>query len=334
MPSRSKADLITLLESIYELEVDVEVWLQRVLETARVPLDHGLGVLGFLYDASVLARMQLVAAAFVGNAPMTHQQVIDTVARFPPGYVESTFRALPCALARDASGIDPIWQDVFEPMGIHDVFNVNGVDPTGHGFYIGGFLGKRGRLTPELRQTWSRIATHLATSYRLRRHLSGSITAPAIDGTEAILKPDGRVDHAEEPARDRESIEQLSEAVKARERARGSLRRRDPHQAVREWRGLIATRWTLVDHFETGGQRYFVARRNDPRIEDVSDLTLRERQAVAFASLGHTNKLIAYEMGISASTVGVLLHRAARKLEAATRGELLTRFMTLSRPAG
>ena len=43
-------------------------------------------------------------------------------------------------------------------------------------------------------------------------------------------------------------------------------------------------------------------------------------------SAGVTNKVIAYEMGISASTVGVLLHRAARKLDCQTRGELLARF--------
>jgi DNA-binding CsgD family transcriptional regulator len=330
---RTGRDLVAVLESIYDVEAEVDVWLKRVVDTARTHLDHGLGVLGFIYDASVPVRMQLVSSAFVGNAPMTHQQAVDIIARLPPGYIESTFRAVPCALGRDAGGIDPLWRDLFEPMGIHDLFNVNGVDPSGHGFYLGGFLGKRGRLPPRLRRTWSRIATHLATGYRLRRRLTGSIAAPAIDGAEAILRPDGRVNHAEEPARCRGSIEQLSRAVKARERARGALRRSDPDEAVHEWRGLIAARWTLVDHFETGGKRYLVARRNDPPIRNVSYLTLRERQAVAFASLGHTNKLIAYEMGISASTVGVLLHRAARKLGTTTRGDLVTCFLMLSRAA-
>lgn len=160
--------------------------------------------------------------------------------------------------------------------------------------------------------------------------MAESITASAPDGTVAILKSDGRVDHAEEPARGHDAIEQLSQAIKVRTRAGGALRVSDPDEAVSEWRGLIATRWTLVDHFETGGKRYLVARRNDPPIKDISCLALRERQAVAFASLGHTNKLIAYEMGISASTVGVLLHRAAQKLGTTTRGELVARFKKLS----
>jgi DNA-binding CsgD family transcriptional regulator len=52
-------------------------------------------------------------------------------------------------------------------------------------------------------------------------------------------------------------------------------------------------------------------------------LTAREAEACRLARLGHNNKSIAYEMGITASTVGVLLHNAARKLNAKSRLELL-----------
>ena len=47
------------------------------------------------------------------------------------------------------------------------------------------------------------------------------------------------------------------------------------------------------------------------------------------AHLGHTDKVIAYELGLSASTVRVLLHRATRKLGASTRREALARFDAL-----
>jgi two-component system response regulator FixJ len=63
---------------------------------------------------------------------------------------------------------------------------------------------------------------------------------------------------------------------------------------------------------------------------DISRLTGRERQVVAFASLGHTNKVIAYELGISPYTVGVFLYRAARKLRVASRKELLAAFSAAS----
>ena len=68
-----------------------------------------------------------------------------------------------------------------------------------------------------------------------------------------------------------------------------------------------------------------MARRNDVADAGRAELSPRELQAVAFAALGHNNKLIAYEMGIAAETVRVLLHRAARKLDAHDRDELILR---------
>jgi DNA-binding CsgD family transcriptional regulator len=55
-------------------------------------------------------------------------------------------------------------------------------------------------------------------------------------------------------------------------------------------------------------------------------LTPREAQAVELASRGHSNKVIAFEMNVSPSTVGVLLFRASRKLRARTRAELISAF--------
>jgi DNA-binding CsgD family transcriptional regulator len=46
----------------------------------------------------------------------------------------------------------------------------------------------------------------------------------------------------------------------------------------------------------------------------ASTLTKRELQVARYAALGHSNKSIAYELGLSPSTVGVLLARARKKL--------------------
>jgi DNA-binding CsgD family transcriptional regulator len=83
----------------------------------------------------------------------------------------------------------------------------------------------------------------------------------------------------------------------------------------------------LVDHFESDGKRYVLARRNDVKIGGAEALSERERQAIGFAALGHNNKLIAYEMGISPSTVSVLLLRGARKLGSKTRDEMIAHFV-------
>ena len=122
---------------------------------------------------------------------------------------------------------------------------------------------------------------------------------------------------------DASAREALRDAVRRIDRARGKMRRADPGHAVEEWRGLVAARWSLVEHFESDGRRYLVARRNDPDAAGPDSLTRRERQVLGYATLGHSNKLIAYELGISASTVGVLLLRAARKLKAHGRAEVI-----------
>jgi DNA-binding CsgD family transcriptional regulator len=89
---------------------------------------------------------------------------------------------------------------------------------------------------------------------------------------------------------------------------------------------LESERWTVVVAYEHEGKRFVVARSNDVRLRRPAALSRRERQAVGCALLGNSNKVIAYELGISPSTVGVLLHRAARKLGSHTRVDLIQRF--------
>jgi DNA-binding NarL/FixJ family response regulator len=52
-------------------------------------------------------------------------------------------------------------------------------------------------------------------------------------------------------------------------------------------------------------------------------LSDRERQVVSLATLGRTNKMIAYELGLAHSTVRVLMARASAKLHTGSRHELV-----------
>jgi hypothetical protein len=91
-------------------------------------------------------------------------------------------------------------------------------------------------------------------------------------------------------AKSGEARTQLGHGARAIDKARGRLRKSDPDRAIAEWRGLIAARWTLLDHFESDGKRYLLARQNEAARSGFATLTARERQAVGFASLGHSNK--------------------------------------------
>jgi DNA-binding CsgD family transcriptional regulator len=73
-----------------------------------------------------------------------------------------------------------------------------------------------------------------------------------------------------------------------------------------------------------------LARENASHVASPADLSARERQVLASAALGRSNKEIAYELGIAHSTVRVLLCRAAQKLRAGTREELISRFEAMA----
>jgi DNA-binding NarL/FixJ family response regulator len=107
-----------------------------------------------------------------------------------------------------------------------------------------------------------------------------------------------------------------------------SLRRSSPDEAIALWRALVAGRWSIIDHFDSDGRRYLVARRNQPApaARGLGVLSPRERDVLARAALGHTNKLIAYELGVAVATVASALASAAVKLGVATRAELIRLF--------
>jgi DNA-binding CsgD family transcriptional regulator len=83
--------------------------------------------------------------------------------------------------------------------------------------------------------------------------------------------------------------------------------------------------WRVVDEVSVGSEQYLLLRSTVRPKTGLLSLTEREREAVQLACDGATNKEIAYSMNVSASTVGVLLWRASRRVGAANRDEL-TRF--------
>jgi DNA-binding CsgD family transcriptional regulator len=159
------------------------------------------------------------------------------------------------------------------------------------------------------------VGAHLVAAFRVRRQFADRLIATEMaPNPDAVLRPDGRLEHAEGAAKPNLARDSLQRAVVAYDRARGSLRRRDPDEAVAIWQALVAGRWSLVDHFDTDGRRFVVAHRNDAIPPDGRALTLRERQVLAYAAIGHSNKQIAYDLGLATSTVGWHLARARSKL--------------------
>ncbi len=311
-------DVVRIIEAAYRVERPEALWLEDALETIRPSLDHGMGCSAFLYDASDPTKLRIHT---LRGASAPHDEAVTrAIERSSPDRVAWVFRTQACRTASEG----PDWENqpaakLFRTWGIEDVLFVNGLDASGVGCFFTAKLSKRAPVSRATNARWSRIAAHLGAGYRLVRRLAES-------RSEAILSPSGKLEHAEGEATEGTARESLRRAVTAVERARGTLRRRDPDEAVETWRASVSARWSLVDQFESDGRRYVVARRNDVPGQGPESLSPRERQALALAAMGHHNKLVAYEMGISASTVRVLLTRAFKKLGVRSRAEAIARL--------
>lgn len=321
--SRSRFDMVGVLERAYAVEAPEPQWLRGVVEAIRPGLEDHLGIAAYLYDASV---RPLAVREPILDCPLDASGLAALMNQSSESYVRGAWLSKCVATASETPGYasHPGVREVFHPLGIHDVLVLNVLDPTGIGCLVGAPLRSLRTLGEEERARWDRVAAHLRAALRLRLRLGASPPAAedASGGVEAVLREDGRAEHltpASEPARDA-----LKEAVLGIERARRARPR--PDRVLASWRSLVRGRWTLVDSFEEGSRRYVVARANAVGGEGPSVLTARERQVLSLLAMGHDYKLIAYELGVSHSTVRVLVARAREKLGASTRAELIAKF--------
>ncbi len=284
-------DVLDIVEEAYATDRDPREWLRSVTEHVYRHLGAGIGVSAFFYRVNDAQRVE-IDDPIVLDAPHIEPGMLRaSLGMLPPEFVRKSF--VRCECTTQSAAMDDAMRAEIGPMldamaafGWRDVAMVGGLDPSGHGVYVGAWLPEETRLATRAHATWNRIAAHLATANRLRRATRGA-------RAEAVLTPSGELEHAEGEASSRGARAALREAVRAIERARGPMRRDEPDGAVAAWRALTACRWSLVDQFESDGRRYVVAHRNEPRVGAVAALTERERQAVAFAALRHNNKLIA-----------------------------------------
>jgi DNA-binding CsgD family transcriptional regulator len=314
--------VVSLIETAYADEASEQAWLEAIVACAKPDIDQGFGACAYIYDA---VRTPLeVGTVVTDGAPFLESMVRGTVAQADEAYVAKTWRTLSFATASEIAPLREVPQaKPFVDMGIEDMLAINAYDPSGFGVWLGAPLSRVTRLRPAEAKTWMRVAAHLATAFRLRRRPE---SLRGVDRAAAVLSPEGKVEHASGDAALVGARKALQESVGRIERARGSLRETDPDSAVEGWQALTDARWSIVDHFERGGRRYLVAVENAPAVAGPDVLSTREQQVLSAAAAGRSNKLIAYELGLSDSTVRVLLARAAKKLRVRTRAELIALF--------
>ena len=321
------SDVISILEALYDWEAPQAEWTAGIMEQ----LERGLGLGGGsgiqIYDASNNDRFDLLAIDqhntpegwMEAGAAMTKdpERAADYLRLHRSEMVWSVAPMLPHLPFGEAM------RATMASAGYADMLAINGHSPSGIGCCLYIFADRYLRFTPQRALELRRIASHVATAHRLRQKYAALNSQ--MEGVEAMFDARGRLQHASDSiAADRGECESLTSAMQAREWARGRARSDEPTRALSEWKGLVSGRWTLVDHFENDGKRYVLARENTLHVDGHHELTEREREVVALAAAGRSNKVIAYELGIAHVTVRVLISRARAKLHARTREELVS----------
>jgi len=270
---------------------------------------------------SVSFSTELWRAAAGRNA--TYGEYLTSFAARGRGRVHApyfvAFSAARAPFAKVTRDVSPV-EGVMYP----DSFNVGGIDPSGRGAVLCVNLPTIAGGPPVASDValWGRMSAHIATGYRLLRKLAGVTTTSGLaDDVDAVLDPSGKVQHATLAMRDTVALDALRERVVTIDRAR-EKDRSDGRAVSEAWTALNEGRWLLVDQFDRDGRRFYLARPNTPVVQPTG-LSERETQTTKLAALGHSNKLIAYELGLSASTVATHLKTAAAKLGVDSRFALI-----------
>jgi DNA-binding CsgD family transcriptional regulator len=319
--------LVGTLEALYAIEdhPDDEDWMRAVIKAVPPLVPNALGTNGLMYDLN--ARPPKVWALVNEGSPLESEILAKAVESSTERYVNDMART-PVVAASEGPDFEqqPWLATLFRPRGIEDVLTLNAYNPVGGGCTITHAVSKRLSISKQQRRLLTRLSSHLAAASRLRFRLRRSKEKP-----EAILTPAGVAVHAEESAKPKSARNALREAARLIEQTRTRVPA-NPATTLDKWKPLVSAQWTLVEHFENDGKRYFLARANEPLPQGEDSLTPRERQIAALAALGHHTKLIAYELGVTDATVRVLLARAMRRVGAKSRAELF-RIVTGSRPS-
>ncbi|HKU40337.1 MAG TPA: LuxR C-terminal-related transcriptional regulator [Polyangiales bacterium] len=326
-PEKLSLGILDILEVLYAVEMPREQWIAQLLATTAKALRFGRGVAVSLYCAPLedSVRLDLLESLEAPDG-LCQTGVADHASPVLSRVFSSLYRSRMLSNWQDLeSHGDDNLDERMGRHGIRDKWMVNGINPSGMGCALWAFAKEEHPLSAGERRLLRKLAPHLAVSYRLWIRHAG-LDAGSRSPVEAVLGLSGKLEHAEAAAKPKEARTALLESAKLRDWARSCARRHAPERAVSAWRGLAAARWSFVDVLESDGKRYVLARENVPDSSAQPMLSGREQQVAALARLGRSNKVIAYELGLSASTVRVLMARAARKLGVRSRSALVERL--------
>lgn len=336
----NQAAVIDLVEAAYDLEVAPADWLRNLLEVGASILDLGRGYYGAICAGTSAGGVPIFTQVHAGvGAEELPLEVMRAARASGPDVVAAISQTVTGHVALSSEFRDQ-WPRAYETLthivGCKDMLSLVATDPDFHGLNITAPSPELIRLAPRQREHWQMVGVHLAAGHRLRRRLGARGDVGGRPLTEMPLRAEALLDpkrflvtHATGDAQGGEASKTIREAARVVDKARGSLRRSDPEEALRMWEGLVRGRWSLVDWFDTDGRRFVLAKPNVPNIGDPRGLTEREAHVATYAAHGETGKLIGYRLGFSKSTVSRALDSAMHKLAVKTQAQLVEKMRGL-----
>ena len=333
-----KSATIDLVEASYDLAGSDRDWFARVLSAGHAVVDQGLGAVGLIYNRPPEGGKVRVQHWIVEGAPE------DAPTRLNRSFIAQqpaeTYEATAPGAVVTASEFGKIHAGVYEAWQPHvgfaqDALGVSAVDPCGRGVTIAVMLPEKTTLLERERQHWKMICAHLASAHRVRRAVvSENLSkSPLPYQAEAVLDPKTfRVTDAVRGATENGGAQKVRAAALRVDRARGTLRKNAPDEALEAWWAMMYGRWSMIDWFDSDQRRFVLAIPNPPDLGDPRGLSERELQVATYTSLGESGKLISYRLGVSKGTVSNALDAAMRKLSVKTQPELVAKMRGFTKP--
>ncbi|TXC67881.1 hypothetical protein FRC91_19570 [Bradymonadales bacterium TMQ1] len=320
--------VVQIAHAAYRLDGDDYGWLHELLGMMGPGLDRGRGLVGFRWrveEGRVMPEEFITRGGREGDEAMFRallQNLDPTRARL--AYEKPyCYRSL-SEIAQEHPALDDLRDDSDMQQLAHerDVidFEMLRVDESRcRGWMFSVMRDEVAGVEPARRALWEHVAAHIAAGARLRRRLDrADLESAAVVYDPRADRLDVR-DNALKPSARRETIR----AMIAARRHADTLAEHRPMDAMKLWQGLVAGRWSLLDMVDSDGRTYTVLRENAVDVRSTVRLSERERQVAYLVGRGHHTKLVAYELGLSPSTVRSQLRSAMLKLNVEGRAGLI-----------
>lgn len=322
MAKRGAGDAVEVVSSIYRNlgTLPLHEWLRGVLDAAASVCGAEVGAVAYAFDFSGPPENWNISEPVTSpTAPELGEQVFQSFQHAPPDFrarlfpnmgLTGTYSAtmgqllteqheFGAAVAREVKAQDAVYLKAHNPddRGVLLAFNLEGPRS----------------LSANEHRRFSMIGMHIAASLRLARSVRANRTP------DLVFSDAGQVVHLE-PGHEKEAETLRTRALAV---ARSNRSNTTDSERLEVWTALVDGRYTLIDRFCESDRHYVVAYANEPGVRDPRGLGRTEEIVARYVVNGHTQKEIAYELGISVGSVGAILHRVYEKLGVAGRSQLL-----------